>query len=160
MAALLHQMGDLVLKAVDPLHSKKTTVPKRSPAQKRLLWSPRSPAQKRLLWSARTPTSERSQEQSLVQSSELPPNPRYISAHIKTAVFQKSGGHCEYVDPQTKRRCESRSYLQIDHITPVALGGQAVLQNLRVLCASHNNYEVRRMGLARALLRNIACETA
>ncbi len=67
MSALLHQMGDLVLKAADPLRpmksgpakkaAKKTIVPKSSPAHERLLWSG-SPAQERLLWSD-SPAQER-----------------------------------------------------------------------------------------------------
>jgi hypothetical protein len=45
---------------------------------------------------------------------------------------------CEYVDPKTKKRCESTYQLEIDHIIPRALGGSDEPGNLRCLCKQHN----------------------
>jgi hypothetical protein len=48
--------------------------------------------------------------------------------------FQRSGGRCEYVDPKTKKRCQSRYRVQVDHVHPFALGGKTEFSNLRHLC--------------------------
>ena len=77
-------------------------------------------------------------------------NPRYIPQKLKTELFQKAGGCCQYVDSETGRRCESRAYLQVDHRTPVVFGGTAHSENLRILCAVHNQYEAWWMGIALA----------
>jgi 5-methylcytosine-specific restriction endonuclease McrA len=37
-----------------------------------------------------------------------------------------------------------RHLLQIDHIKPYALGGTHDPENLRVLCAAHNQHEARK----------------
>jgi HNH endonuclease len=34
--------------------------------------------------------------------------------------------------------CDGTSFLQVDHIVPVARGGRTEMRNLRVLCAAHN----------------------
>jgi len=53
-------------------------------------------------------------------------------------MLRKSGGQCEYRESKTSTRCESRHFLEIDHIQPRALGGTNVPDNLRVLCRTHN----------------------
>ncbi|MGE3974378.1 MAG: HNH endonuclease [Bdellovibrionales bacterium] len=47
-------------------------------------------------------------------------------------------GRCTFIDPLTKRRCESNHKLQFEHIKPFAIGGKSTVDNLRILCASHN----------------------
>jgi hypothetical protein len=51
---------------------------------------------------------------------------------------------CEYVDPQSGRRCGSTYQLEIDHIVPKALGGSDDPSNLRCLCKQHNLLEAER----------------
>lgn len=65
-------------------------------------------------------------------------NPRLVPSALRVAVWRRDGGRCTYQDPTSGRRCESRHYLQIDHIKPFALGGTAELENLRLLCGQHN----------------------
>ncbi len=65
---------------------------------------------------------------------------RYISQNDKQIVRARSGHQCEYVDPTTQRRCESRYLLQVDHVKPYACGGSSDLNNLRMLCAVHNQF--------------------
>ena len=65
---------------------------------------------------------------------------RYISTKVKRAVRERSLGECEFVDPQTHRRCESKYLLQFDHIKAFALGGTSEFENIRHLCAVHNQY--------------------
>ena len=61
-----------------------------------------------------------------------------IAPALRNAVFRKAEARCQFVDPRTCRRCESRSLLQIDHVVPVSLGGTNDTRNLRVLCRTHN----------------------
>lgn len=49
-------------------------------------------------------------------------------------------GHCEYNDPLSGKVCASKSFLQIDHRRPVSRGGQANIENLRILCGTHNRH--------------------
>ncbi|MBI2604933.1 MAG: HNH endonuclease [Deltaproteobacteria bacterium] len=63
---------------------------------------------------------------------------RYIPMNIRTMVRVRSEQRCEYADPVTKRRCESKSGLQFDHINPFAKGGAHTFQNLRHYCKAHN----------------------
>ena len=75
-------------------------------------------------------------------------NPRTIPAHVKREVWKRDGGRCTFVSG-TGRRCQSSRGLQFDHVRPVALGGAATLDNIRLLCPTHNQLEAeRRLGRA------------
>ena len=65
---------------------------------------------------------------------------RYIPSHLRKYIWERDGGQCTYVHHETKRRCACRHLLQIDHIQPFALGGRTEKENLRLLCAGHNQY--------------------
>jgi hypothetical protein len=73
-------------------------------------------------------------------SASLPPSSttRYIPASLKRKVWTRDQSRCSYQDPLTKKPCLSQYALQIDHIHPFALGGQHTLENLRLLCRTHN----------------------
>ena len=72
------------------------------------------------------------------------PNPRRIPAHVRDAVFVRDRGECTFVG-RTGHKCGSTDALQIDHIIPVARGGAASTDNLRLLCGYHNRREAERM---------------
>lgn len=73
---------------------------------------------------------------------ELPAGKRvYLPQSVKKAVWARSRGQCEY--EREGRRCTSRHFLQIDHRTPLALGGANDLSNLRILCRNHNLQQAR-----------------
>ncbi len=74
-----------------------------------------------------------------------------IPAHIKRAVWQRDKGKCTFRDPLTKRCCESQKFLQIDHVHPLALGGDNELENLRLLCFEHNQLHARQLFGARKM---------
>ena len=59
-------------------------------------------------------------------------NTRYIPAAMKMEVYMKYKGKCSHVN------CDSRKFLEYDHIQPLALGGKTTLNNLRLLCRAHN----------------------
>ena len=65
---------------------------------------------------------------------------RSVPSHLRKYIWERDGGQCTYVHHETKRRCASRHLLQIDHIQPFALGGRTEKENLRLLCAGHNQY--------------------
>ena len=65
---------------------------------------------------------------------------RFIPSYLRKYVWERDGSQCTYVHHETKRRCASRHLLQIDHIQPFALGGRSEKENLRLLCAGHNQY--------------------
>ena len=69
---------------------------------------------------------------------------RYIPAAVKRQVWARDKGCCSYVNPQTGRKCESHRFLHIDHILPFALGGGSGADNLRLLCAGHNQFRARQ----------------
>ena len=67
-------------------------------------------------------------------------NPRHIPAHVKHAVWERDQGRCTYVS-QRGHRCGSRKFLEFDHVDPVARGGQATVEGLRLRCRGHNQFE-------------------
>jgi 5-methylcytosine-specific restriction endonuclease McrA len=77
-------------------------------------------------------------EQPRVQSKA--PQGRTIPAALKREVWKRDQGQCTFV-AENGRVCGSRTALEIDHIQPVAKGGRTALDNLRLLCRAHNQYE-------------------
>ena len=69
---------------------------------------------------------------------------RYIPSVIRHHVWVRDQGQCTYVCPKTKRKCSSNHLLQIDHIKPFSLGGTHEADNLRLLCANHNQFTFSR----------------
>jgi len=61
---------------------------------------------------------------------------------IKREIFQRDQ-HCQWQDPVTKRKCESRFQLELDHIKPVWAGGKNNNTNLQILCRTHNQIKFR-----------------
>lgn len=61
----------------------------------------------------------------------------HLPAAVQRAVWARAGGRCE-VEGGGARRCSSQYRLEIDHIRPLALGGENTLSNLRLACREHN----------------------
>jgi 5-methylcytosine-specific restriction endonuclease McrA len=70
-------------------------------------------------------------------------NPRQIPAAVQRAVWARDGGQCAYVSADG-HRCEERGQLELDHIVPVAKGGESTVENLRLLCRAHNQHAAER----------------
>ena len=62
---------------------------------------------------------------------------RHIPAPIMTALLYKPR-RCNH------RGCDNAGYLERDHITEVARGGQTRLDNLQWLCAQHHRHKTRK----------------
>ena len=82
------------------------------------------------------------------------PRSRAIPSATKPKVWQRDGGRCRYVDPVSRRRCNSQHLLQIDHIKPVSLGGTADPDNLRLLWFAHHRHRHADSAHRRALPAN------
>ena len=68
---------------------------------------------------------------------------RHIPRRIKDEVYKRDGGRCSFVG-RTGRRCNSTWNLQYDHIVPFGKGGDNSPENLRLLCAKHNQLMAER----------------
>jgi 5-methylcytosine-specific restriction endonuclease McrA len=67
-------------------------------------------------------------------------NPRHIPSAVKFAVWQRDGGQCTFTS-ESGHRCPARDFIELDHAVPVARGGMATIENLRLRCRSHNQYD-------------------
>ena len=65
---------------------------------------------------------------------------RHIPAEIKRQVAVRDGKQCTFVS-ERGTRCLERGQLEFDHIRTVALGGRSTVENLRLRCRAHNQFE-------------------
>ena len=68
---------------------------------------------------------------------------RCIPAHVRRAVWARDGGQCTFVG-DGGHRCGTRKLLEFDHVEPVARGGEANVDGVRLRCRAHNQYEAER----------------
>jgi hypothetical protein len=71
-------------------------------------------------------------------------NPQHVPAHVRRAVWKRDGGCCSW-RLDSGGVCGSTRRLQFDHVTPPALGGASTVENVRLLCATHNVLAARRV---------------
>jgi hypothetical protein len=71
-------------------------------------------------------------------------DPRYVSNEVKRVVHDRDGEQCAFVSADGVR-CAERGFLELDHRTPVALGGMPTIEGTRLLCRAHNQYEAERL---------------
>jgi 5-methylcytosine-specific restriction endonuclease McrA len=79
-----------------------------------------------------------------VTSSEGGAPSRYIPAAVRRAAWERDKGRCTFVSI-TGGRCRSRQFLEFDHVEPFARGGKATVDNIRLRCRAHNQYEAERV---------------
>jgi len=68
------------------------------------------------------------------------PRKRYVPAQVRRAVWERDQGRCTFVGARG-HRCEARRFLEFDHIDPVARGGEATVEGMRLRCRAHNQFE-------------------
>jgi len=68
---------------------------------------------------------------------------RHIPAAVKRVVRERDGERCTFVSDSGKR-CTARTMLEFDHLEPVARGGVATADNVRLLCHAHNQHAAER----------------
>jgi hypothetical protein len=71
-------------------------------------------------------------------------DPRYVPREVRRVVHARDGEQCTFTS-EAGERCTERGFLELDHRTPVALGGQPTADEIRVLCRVHNQYEAERL---------------
>jgi 5-methylcytosine-specific restriction endonuclease McrA len=69
---------------------------------------------------------------------------RYVPAHVRRAVWKRDGGQCTFVS-QDGRQCGERNMVEFDHTVPVARGGRAAMDSMRLRCSAHNQFEAERV---------------
>jgi len=66
------------------------------------------------------------------------PSPaRYVPAEVRRTVLERDGLRCTWCGPDGVR-CESRAWLEHDHVIPWGLGGTNSAENIRIYCRPHN----------------------
>lgn len=104
-----------------------------------------SPARKAERRKARAAASEGAAKASQqAKHAALSPRSRHIPAPVRDAVIVRDEGRCTFV-ARDGTRCQSRAYLQIDHVKPFSQRGGHDPANLRLLCAAHNRLEAERI---------------
>jgi hypothetical protein len=68
---------------------------------------------------------------------------RHVPAAVRRAVWRRDGGRCTFVSA-SGRRCASADFLEFDHVDPVARGGNASEDRIRLLCRAHNQHAAER----------------
>ncbi len=68
---------------------------------------------------------------------------RYIPLKTKRLLLKKANYQCEFVASNGKR-CNGFSHLQVEHRKPFAFGGSNQIENLKILCFSHNQHAYLR----------------
>ena len=68
----------------------------------------------------------------------------YVPAAMRREVVARDGARCSFVG-EDGRRCEETAFLEMDHVVPVAHGGESTIEGVRVLCRAHNQYEAERV---------------
>jgi hypothetical protein len=67
---------------------------------------------------------------------------RHVPAAIRRAVWKRDGGRCSY-ESRHGRRCDAREFLELDHREPWARVRRHSVENLRILCRTHNQFVAR-----------------
>jgi hypothetical protein len=67
----------------------------------------------------------------------------HVPAHVKRAVWKRDGGRCQWA-LAGGGVCGSTHRVQFDHVLARGLGGLPTIDNIRLLCAVHNDLAARR----------------
>jgi 5-methylcytosine-specific restriction endonuclease McrA len=68
---------------------------------------------------------------------------RHIPDRVRRAVWERDGGRCTFVS-ESGHRCKARKFVEFDHVHAFARGGEAGVDDIRLLCRAHNQFEAER----------------
>lgn len=71
--------------------------------------------------------------------------PTYYARELDRELWIRAGSQCEFIAPVTGRRCSCKFGLQREHVIPLALGGTNDLENMQLLCRTHNLLRARKV---------------
>ena len=72
-------------------------------------------------------------------SVDGPQRSRHIPAAVRRAVHARDGDRCRFVN-RNGVRCRAREQLEFHHRHPFAMGGANSIDNIRLMCRTHNAY--------------------
>jgi hypothetical protein len=78
-----------------------------------------------------------------LEETDTSPSSRYIPAPVRRAVYARDRGQCSFID-EGGRRCTERRHLEFHHIQPYGRGGSHNLDNVLLVCRTHNLYLAER----------------
>ncbi len=90
-----------------------------------------------------SPTPNAKKSTATICTATMAVNSRYVSTETKRTIFARDQ-HCQFKDRNTNKICGSKYFLEIDHVIPKHQNGGNTLENLRLLCASHNKYRYQK----------------
>jgi hypothetical protein len=64
---------------------------------------------------------------------------RYVPQVVLREVYARDGAQCTFTSP-AGHRCSERGNLEVHHVRAFALGGEATVDNLKLLCRGHNGF--------------------
>ena len=82
---------------------------------------------------------KQAESETALNEDHLDPASRRVPAAVRQAVWQRDGGRCRYVDA-SGRRCSARERLEFHHRHPYGYGGDVSIDNVSLLCHTHNQY--------------------
>jgi hypothetical protein len=68
------------------------------------------------------------------------PGSRDIAANVRREVWLRDRGACTFVS-KSGRRCNGTAFIELHHVDPHGVGGEATVGNIELRCAAHNRYE-------------------
>jgi hypothetical protein len=69
---------------------------------------------------------------------------------VRHQVRLRDHDQCTFVDVRTSERCDSKHFLEDDHIVPKAMGGEFTVGNIRLRCRAHNQrHAIDSYGMAK-----------
>jgi hypothetical protein len=68
------------------------------------------------------------------------PRGRYIPVAVRREVWRRDRSACAFIAPNG-HRCGSRDGLELHHLRPYAVGGDASASNIELRCRRHNRFE-------------------
>ena len=74
-----------------------------------------------------------------VATSDTSPGSRHIPAAVKRVVSEREGRRCAYEDKRG-RRCRARERLEYHHRHPFGHGGDRGIENIVLVCQTHNEF--------------------
>jgi hypothetical protein len=78
-------------------------------------------------------------ENKITDNAKIEKRRKAIPIKIQRQIWKRAQSCCEHIDTNSKSRCTSKFALETDHIISLALGGSNNIENLRLLCRSHNS---------------------
>jgi 5-methylcytosine-specific restriction endonuclease McrA len=70
-------------------------------------------------------------------------DPRHVPAAVRRAVCERDQKRCTFVS-ESGKGCDERGFLEYDHVEPIARGGKSTVENIRLRCRAHNQFEAER----------------